>query len=70
MVHFPGKIDRDRHCAAAPSLRGRAPLAISDICGELDEAFPVITDLKKIHVVTHTTFCSCRRCDMRVAGAM
>jgi hypothetical protein len=44
MVHFPGKIDRDRHCAATSSLRGRVPLAISDICEELDEVFPVATD--------------------------
>jgi hypothetical protein len=37
----PGKIDRDRHCAAPLSLRARSSLAISDICKDLDEAFPV-----------------------------
>jgi hypothetical protein len=43
----PGKIDRDRHCAAAASLRARAPLAISDICKDLDKAFSAAADRRR-----------------------
>jgi hypothetical protein len=47
MVHFPGKIDRDRHCAASSWLRAPAPLAISDIREDLDEAFPAAADRRR-----------------------